>query len=373
MPSQRWGRQTSERVPTPVGRWAGLTDYGPSRQGGWNIPNRGNRANGPYTPGGPPVKRKRKKKSEYAGMTEAQKLELQEEKIKKHQHHCDICNVTVSGADNYDAHLKGKLHKACVEHGAEKGKEAMREELFKKRKEKRDAAIANGELEEINEEDEKKKVTKHECEICKTFVTGDDNWERHLAGKKHKKVLQRQALLESNPVVKTEAVSEAARNRALLKFQCPFCPQRLNSQFQLDSHKNSKNCVKNQNNPAKVQVKLEDGGKLGNPNPKAASKKKKRNNRNYKRGNPAGYWDGPQGQWRKDLGRAGRGGRWNDTSSGRSSPFGATRSEPPQVQLLQVQLERLKAELKMAQICSRDCKCGAMDRMAAAAAAPRWT
>ena len=62
---------------------------------------------------------------------------------------CTICNVTITGEAQYNAHLEGKKHKGKLEKPQNQGQ--------------------------------------FQCDFCQVTIMGEDQYNAHLVGKKHKK------------------------------------------------------------------------------------------------------------------------------------------------------------------------------------------
>ena len=94
---------------------------------------------------------------------------------------CAICNVTITGEAQYNAHLEGKKHKK--------------------------------KLENPNKSSENQS-TKFQCELCSVEILGEDQYKKHLEGKKHKATLDK----TQNPVPTQQFRCETKISSSPFKF-----------------------------------------------------------------------------------------------------------------------------------------------------------
>ena len=140
---------------------------------------------------------------------------------------CSICNITLIGEAQYNAHLEGKKHKKKMESPNKSENqskfqcelcnvEIMGEEQYNKHLE---GKKHKKKLETPNKSENQ---TKFLCELCNVEILGEDQYNKHLEGKKHKK--------------KVENPNQSFENNVQSKFQCEFCNVTICGEAQYNSH-----------------------------------------------------------------------------------------------------------------------------------------
>ncbi|CAL4174376.1 unnamed protein product, partial [Meganyctiphanes norvegica] len=95
--------------------------------------------------------------------------------------YCDVCKVECTAQENFDKHMAGKKHEKELKKLKAKG-ENVEEKEDKKPKEPK----------EYNKEDydDYYEESEYWCDVCEVECTGEDSYNAHMAGVKHRKKLQ---------------------------------------------------------------------------------------------------------------------------------------------------------------------------------------
>ena len=155
---------------------------------------------------------------------------------------CSICNISLIGEAQYNAHLEGKKHKKKMESPNKSESqskfqcdlcnvEIMGEEQYNKHLE---GKKHKKKLETPNKSENQ---TKFQCELCNVEILGEDQYNKHLEGKKHKKMLE-------SP--------NKSQNQS--KFQCELCNVEIIGEDQYNMHLAGKKHQKNLLNKTGTQV-----------------------------------------------------------------------------------------------------------------------